>query len=223
MPRPAERTRRLILDAAYELFYRKGYSRVGVDEIAAFAGLTKRTLYYHFESKDQLLESVLTLHSELALARIRKYEGRYSGSPDQIIEVLFSELAKWSAKLGWTGTGFTRLVMELADLKGHPARAIAHRHKAAIEGWLASLLERAGVPSPLVRAREVALLIEGATALILIHGDRSYAEAAGRAAKSLMSGSQPIAHEERRQAPRGAGRLERSASADRDHQADKEE
>jgi len=52
MPRPPERSRRRILDAAYELFYRKGYSRVGVDEIAAFAGLTKRTLYYHFESKD---------------------------------------------------------------------------------------------------------------------------------------------------------------------------
>ena len=83
MPRPAEPTRRRIFDAAYELFYLKGYSRVGVDEIAAFAGLTKRTLYYHFESKDQLLGSVLVLHSELALARIRKYEHRYSGSPDQ--------------------------------------------------------------------------------------------------------------------------------------------
>jgi AcrR family transcriptional regulator len=189
MPIPAERTRRRILDAAYELFYRKGYSRVGVDEIAPFAGVTKRTLYYHFESKDQLLGSVLALHSELALARIGKYEGRYSGSPDQIIEVLFSELAKWSAKPDWAGAGFTRLVMELADLKGHPARAIAHRHKAAMEAWLASLLEKAGVSCPLDRAREVALLIEGATALILIHGDRSYAEAAGRAAKRLVSGS----------------------------------
>lgn len=223
MPRPPERTRRRILDAAYELFYRKGYSRVGVDEIAAFAGLTKRTLYYHFESKDQLLGSVLALHSELALARIRKYEGRYSGSPDQIIEILFSELAKWSAKPSWTGAGFTRLVMELADLKGHPARDIAHRHKAAMETWLASFLEKARVSSPLERAREVALLIEGATALILIHGDRSYAEAAGRAAKTLVSGSQPITDKERHQKPRGAGRLKRSASAGRGHQPDKEE
>ena len=74
MPRPADRTRRRILDAAYDLFYRKGFGRVGVDEIAAVAGVTKRTLYYHFESKDELLASVLALHSELALARIRKYE-----------------------------------------------------------------------------------------------------------------------------------------------------
>lgn len=51
MPRAAGRTRRQILDSAYELFYRKRFSRVGVDEIAAFAGITKRTLYSHFRSK----------------------------------------------------------------------------------------------------------------------------------------------------------------------------
>jgi len=55
---------------------------------------------------------MLELHSELALARIRKYEDRYSGGADEIVNVLFSELAKLSAKPGWTGAGFTRLVME---------------------------------------------------------------------------------------------------------------
>jgi hypothetical protein len=34
MRRPAGRTRRRILDSAYELFYRKGFGRVSVDEIA---------------------------------------------------------------------------------------------------------------------------------------------------------------------------------------------
>ncbi|QIG49003.1 TetR/AcrR family transcriptional regulator [Nordella sp. HKS 07] len=193
MPRSAERTRRQILDAAYELFYRKGFSRVGVDEVAAFAGLTKRTFYYHFTSKDELLGSVLALHSELSLARIRKYEDRYSGSADEIIDVLFSELARWSAKPGWAGAGFTRIVMELADLPGHPARAIAHRHKAAVEAWWASLLENAGISAPLERAREVVLLMEGATALILIHGDRTYAKAACQAAKKLAGESSPTA------------------------------
>jgi AcrR family transcriptional regulator len=186
MTKDAQATRRRILDAAYELFYRKGFGRVGIDDIAASAGITKRTLYYHFQSKDELLASVLELHSELALARIRKHEDRYSGSPGEILDVLFAELSRWSAKPSWTGTGFTRLAMELADLPGHPARAIAHRHKAAMEDWWASVLERAGVPSPTERAREVVLLLEGATALILIHGDRSYAGAAARAAKRLV-------------------------------------
>ena len=107
MPRSAGKTRRRILDAAYELFYRKGFNRVGVDEIASASGVTKRSLYYHFKSKDELLASVLELQHELGLARIRKYENRYKGDPDEILAVLFSELAKWSAKSGWTGPGFT--------------------------------------------------------------------------------------------------------------------
>jgi len=186
MAKSAEPTRRRILDAAYELFYRKGFGRVSVDEIAEFAGVTKRTLYYHFKSKDALLAAVLDLHHELAMARIRRWEERYSGDANEIIEVLFSELVKWSAKPGWTGAGFTRLVMELADLPGHPARAVAHRHKAAVEAWYTDLFAKAKVASPSERAREVALLVEGTTAPILIHGDRSYADAAARAAKRLI-------------------------------------
>jgi AcrR family transcriptional regulator len=186
MTRNPEPTRRRILDAAYELFYRMGFGRVGVDEVAAFARVTKRTLYYHFRSKDELLAAVLERHHELAMARVSKHAGRYRGSADEILTVLFAELARWSAKPGWTGAGFTRLAMELADLPGHPARAIAKRHKAALEGWWSDLLDRAGIPLPGERAREVALLIEGAAALVLIHGDRAYADAAARAARHLV-------------------------------------
>jgi AcrR family transcriptional regulator len=105
MTKDSQVTRRRILDAAYELFYRKGFGRVGVDEIAASAGITKRTLYYHFQSKDDLLASVLDLHSELALARIRKYEDRYSGSAGEILDVLFAELARWSQSPPGPGPG----------------------------------------------------------------------------------------------------------------------
>jgi AcrR family transcriptional regulator len=205
MPRPAEKTRRHILDCAYELFYRKGFGRVGVDEIAASAGVTKRTLYYHFESKDELLAAVLELHHELALARIRKYQDRYSGDAEDILALLFAELAKWSKKPGWTGAGFTRLAMELADLPGHPARVVARRHKAAVEAWYAELFTTAHVASPLERAREVALLTEGAMALILIHGDRSYADTAARAAKRL------VRNFERETAQLGAGSVSKLA------------
>jgi AcrR family transcriptional regulator len=191
MPKQTAPTRRIILDAAYGLFYRKGFARVSVDEIAAVAGVTKRTLYYHFKSKDDLLAAVLKLNHELALARIRKHESRYSGNAENILTVLFSELTHWSKKPGWSGPGFTRLAMELADLPGHPARAVASRHKAAVEQWYAEMLGKARVPAAVERACEVALLAEGATALILIHGDRRYGERAARAAKRLLQNSKP--------------------------------
>jgi hypothetical protein len=70
--RSSEATRRRILDAAYQLFYQRGFARVGVDEVAELAGITKRTLDYHFESKDDLLAAVLQLQHELSFELIRK-------------------------------------------------------------------------------------------------------------------------------------------------------
>jgi AcrR family transcriptional regulator len=189
MPRSSEATRRRILDAAYELFYRKGFSRVGVDEIAELAGITKRSLYYHFESKDELLAAVLDRLNDLFPAHIRKYEERYCGDPEEIVSILFSELARWSKKPGWTGPGFTRVAMELADLPGHPARGAARLHKARHEAWFAEILTKAGVDSAPEHAREMQLLVEGACVLILIHRDQSYAETAARIAKQLLQNS----------------------------------
>ena len=116
-----------------------GYSRVSMDEIAGATRVTKRTLYYHFESKDELLAAVLEAQHHLALAAFRTFGDRLSGSPEAIIDGLFRELAVWADKPRWAGSGFTRLVIELADLPGHPARLIARRHKAMLEAHLAEL------------------------------------------------------------------------------------
>jgi AcrR family transcriptional regulator len=186
MPRSSDQTRKRILDAAYRLFRRRGYSRVSMDEIAAATGVTKRTLYYHFESKDQLLAHVLEAQHQLALAAFKTFGDRLSGSPEAIIDGLFRELAVWADRPRWAGSGFTRLVIELADLPGHPARLIARRHKAMLEAHLAELLARSGVERAAEIAREVWLLSEGAISLILVHGDRAYAAAAARAAQALL-------------------------------------
>jgi len=159
-----------------------------MDEIAVAAAVTKRTLYYHFESKDQLLAAVLKAQHAMALAAFRTFGDRLSGSPEAIIDELFRELAVWSDRPRWAGSGFTRLVIELADLPGHPARTIARRHKAVLEAQFAERLEQAGVKQAKERAREVWLLSEGAISLILIHGDRKYAAAAAAAAKRLVLG-----------------------------------
>jgi AcrR family transcriptional regulator len=187
MPRSAAATRRRIVDAAYELFYRKGFARVSVDAIAAHAGVTKRTLYAHFDSKDRLLAEVMELQHGLALARIRGWTTRLGGSADALLTKLFADLATWAARPRWSGGGFTRLVMELADLPGHPARTIARRHKAAVESWLASELSRRRIRNAPLRARQVVTLLEGCQALMLIHGDKRYAEAAAQAAVRLVS------------------------------------
>ena len=186
MPRSSEATRTRTLDAAYGLFRRRGYTRVSMDEIAAATAVTKRTLYYHFRSKDELLAAVLETQHRLALAAFRTFGDSLAGSPEGIVDTLFRDLAAWADKPRWAGSGFTRLVVELADLPGHPARVIARRHKAMLEAHLAELLARANVASPRETAREIWLLSEGAISLMLVHRDRSYAAAAALAAKKLL-------------------------------------
>ncbi len=186
MPRSPQPTRKRILEAAYKLFRRQGYNRVSMDEIAAAAALTKRTLYHHFRSKDQLLADVLDAQNDLAVQAFRTFGDRLSGSPEAIVEGMFQQLAVWSDRPRWAGSGFTRLVIELADLPGHPARLIARRHKAQLERCLAELLARSGVERARELARAVWLLSEGAISLILIHGDHGYSAAASEAAKTLV-------------------------------------
>src|SRR5262245_5250015 len=188
MPRSADQTQQNILQTAYKLFRRSGFFRVGVDEIAAAAGITKRTLYYHFKSKDALLAAVLASQHERTFATFQNFGIEVSGDPEQFVDTLFRELSIWSAKPRWAGSGFTRLAIELADLPGHPARSVARQHKAVLEKHFADLLARANVGSPSDRAREIQLLMEGAMVMILIHGDQSYADTAAAAAKRLLAG-----------------------------------
>jgi len=186
MPRSGEQTRRRIIDAAYRQFRRKGFTRVSMDGIAAAASVTKRTVYQHFESKDALVGEVLAAQHDLALAAFRTFGDRMAGSPEQMVSAMFEQLAVWSDEPRWAGSGFTRLVVELADLPGHPARRAARRHKALLEQHLAERLAQAGVAGPTETAREIWLLSEGAISALLVHGDRRYAAAAGRAALTLL-------------------------------------
>lgn len=186
MPRPAAPTRNRILEAAYKLFRQRGYGRVTMDEIAASARLTKRTLYHHFRSKDELLAEVLRAQHDLAVQAFRTFADQLSGSAEAIVDGMFRELAVWADKPRWAGSGFTRLVIELADLPGHPARAIARRHKAQLERSFAELLAKSGIERAHILARAIWLLSEGAISLILVHGDRGYSDAALQAARTLV-------------------------------------
>ncbi len=189
MARSGEATHARILRVAYRLFYRRGYGRVSMDAVAEAAGVTKRTIYQHFESKDALLGALLAQRKDDALDLVREW-GMAAGTEAELIEAIFGGLESWAARPRWLGSGYTRLAMELADLPGHPARRIAHRHKRAVEDWLGDRLRTFATADPELRARELMLLMEGALCLTLIHGDRSYAKAAALAARRL-SGHYP--------------------------------
>ena len=188
MPRNPDATRTRIYAAAYALFYRKGFQRTSLDDIAAKAGVTKRTLYYHVRSKDDLAGAMLAHQHGFVLAEMARWMGA-AASTRRLVDQLFDSVARWGASAGkrhWTGSGFTRMAMELADLPGHPARLATREHKSAVQAELARRLAACGERNADDVAVQLQMLLEGAMILMLIHGDARYAKLAAAAARKLV-------------------------------------
>ena len=187
MPRPtAETTRDKILTAANKLFYSEGIRAVSVDAIAEKAGLTKRTLYYHFKSKDELIEAYLVSRDQPNLAAFEAWFDAAEGSVADKTSAIFFRVAENARHPKWKGCGFLRTVAELANMPGHPAVAVGAAHKKKFEAWLAGRFAAAGIGGAGALARQVAVLMDGAFAAMLTHRDATYAEAAGSAARALV-------------------------------------
>ncbi|QKC84548.1 TetR/AcrR family transcriptional regulator [Mesorhizobium sp. NZP2077] len=186
MSDPASPTRKRIVDAATKLFYAEGIGRVSVDAIAEKAGLTKRTLYYHFKSKDDLIAAYLDGRDQPNLQQMAGWFDAAEGGADRRVEAIFSNLGRVARHPKWKGCGFLRTAAELASMPGHPAVKVGSRHKSNFETWLAGELSGHDIEEPQALAREIVLLIDGCFSIMLIHRNPDYIEAAGRAAATLV-------------------------------------
>jgi len=179
-------TRERIVTAASKLFYSAGIRAVSVDAVAEKAGLTKRTLYYHFASKDELIAAYLDGRDQPNLTLFQRWFAEAEGGPAEKVGTIFANLARAARQPKWKGCGFLRTAAELADMPGHPAIKTGIAHKKRVEGWLRDVLAEAGAASPEVLARQIVLLLDGAFAVVLLNRDASYMETAGEAASTLV-------------------------------------
>lgn len=166
-----------ILAAADRLFYTKGIRAVGVDTVAAEAGVSKRTLYNHYPSKDALIAAYLT-------ARFRHIAPSDAPAREQIL-ANFERLERMIADGSFRGCPYVNAVTEIGDPK-HPAARIALQFKEQRRQWLRSLLERMGVREPDALAMQLQILAEGVLAAALVRNDPSVARSARAAAEILL-------------------------------------
>jgi AcrR family transcriptional regulator len=85
-------TRRLILEAAARLFREKGYAAVSLRDIAQAVNMKTGSLYYHFDSKESLVEEILTLGTMGAMAASKAAVAALGPGADPIdkLEAVFS-------------------------------------------------------------------------------------------------------------------------------------
>ncbi|WP_245941695.1 TetR/AcrR family transcriptional regulator [Vallicoccus soli] len=152
---------RAVLDAASELFYARGVHAVGVEAIAERAGVTKKTLYDRFGSKDRLVLEYLAARDrrwrELVTARL---DAAGAGAEERLV-ALFDASGAWAAAEGGRGCAMVNAHAEVDDPE-HPVHGLVVGHKRWVLGLFRDVAGRSPVPDPDATARALALLHEGA-------------------------------------------------------------
>jgi AcrR family transcriptional regulator len=173
--RPSMKER--ILETADRLFYLQGIRAIGVDTIAAEIGISKRTLYNHFPSKDALISAYL--------AR-RFVQPQPSDKPpaEQILGT-FDRLERGFASKGFRGCPFVNAVAELGA-EDQAVRGIAIAFKESRRLWFRDLLLQLDVTDAEGLATQLTLLVDGSIAQDLVRNDPSMARAAKEAARVLL-------------------------------------
>jgi TetR/AcrR family transcriptional repressor of nem operon len=127
-------TRDQIVEAADDLFYRHGFDHTSFADIAGAVKISRGNFYYHFKSKDEILEAVITRRLAATKAMLEAWEGE-SDSPRARIESFVRILITNQAKIMLYGCPVGTLCAELSKLD-HPSRGDATRLFALFRDFL---------------------------------------------------------------------------------------
>jgi AcrR family transcriptional regulator len=165
-----------ILETADRLFYLQGIRAIGVDTIAAEIGISKRTLYNHFPSKDRLIAAYL--------ARRFVQPPIFDKPPVEQILGAFDSLERRFARKDFRGCPFVNAVAELGEDRAVKEIAVAFKESRRV--WFRGLLTQLGAANPDGLATQLVLLVDGSIAQDLVRDDPSMARAAKDAARVLL-------------------------------------
>ena len=166
-----------ILETADRLFYLQGIRAVGVDTIAAEIGISKRTLYNHFPSKDVLISAYLA----------RRFVAPRPSDKSPVAQILgtFDSLERRFSSRDFRGCPFVNAVAELGS-GDEAVRKIAVAFKESRRLWFRDLLVQLGATNAEGLATQLALLVDGSIAQDLVRNDPAMARAAKEAASVLL-------------------------------------
>lgn len=187
MPKEGKPARDRLVSAATKLFYGEGIRSVSIEAVAKKAGVTKRTFYYHFRSKDDLVAAYLEARDQPTLDLFARWFNESKCPINKKIEGMFQKFARATKNPNWKGCGFLRTSAELASTPGHPAFQAGAAHKKKFEAWLADTLASEGIKDAKTVARKIVVLLDGAASVMLVHRDPDYIQLAGAVAASLVA------------------------------------
>jgi AcrR family transcriptional regulator len=127
-------TREHIIEAADSLFYRGGYEHTSFADIADVVRISRGNFYYHFKTKDEILDAVINARLAKTRSMLDRWEIEGNDPADRIrsfIEILIAN----RADIKRFGCPVGTLCTELAKLN-HGAQAEAKEIFALFRMWL---------------------------------------------------------------------------------------
>lgn len=157
-----------IVTSALGLFYQHGFHASGVDALSREAGVTKKTLYRHYASKDALIEAALALRHTQFMAKMRACVEAAAVQERPLAYIRF--IADWVQEEGFYGCAFINASAEFAPLHAGPHQQAA-QHKKEVQAYLLSLCAQAGASAPEAIAVQLFLLGEGLIVASQVQGN----------------------------------------------------
>ena len=170
---------------ALRAFYRGGFHAVGMDRLAAETGVSKTSMYKHFQTKEELIEAVLRLRDErFRNWLVRRIEDLASDPKGRLLAI-FDALDEWFHEEDYRSCMFIRASSEYHD-PTHPIHIASAEHKRLLLTYVIGLAEQTGTNSPGALARQLMLLKEGAIVTAHLQGATGVAGDAKTAASILI-------------------------------------
>ncbi len=158
---PALSKRDIIVATALQLFYRYGFHATGIERIVKEAGVSKKTLYNHFKSKDELVLATLRQRDELFRNNLMRETERLGRTPRERLLSVFDVHHQWFQQKDFSGCMFINAAAEFSSHQD-PNHMISAEHKRLVRDYIRGLAEQAGVNNAEVLSRQLSLLLEGA-------------------------------------------------------------
>ena len=175
---PSSGARERIMEAAYDLFSRRGIRAVGVDAIISQSGVARMTLYRHFGSKEDLVLAYLERREQVwTHAWLQAGAERRTADPAERLLAIFDVFHDWFQRPDFEGCAFIGITLETADDEDDRVFTASNEYLANIRSFLEGLARDAGIAEPATFARKWHILMKGSI-ISAGEGDR---EAARRA------------------------------------------
>lgn len=187
-PRHPKSVRERILDAATDLFYKKGVNNVGVDEVVASSGVSKMSLYKHFGSKEALVKAYIGRWEDRWLEDLRASVKAAGSAPEERLLAVFDVLEQSFEEPDFRGSARMNGAIEVADRR-HPAYQRCVEGRGALRAFMLGLAQDAHVADPEAFACQMLTLIDGAVVAALLRDGREAARTGRSAAHTLLAAS----------------------------------